>query len=84
MLEAVTATIRERQRLFGEIRSQTSQQRFTGFFLTMLPIVVAAFLFVINPQYMSTLFDIMCIPVGAIAGIIIGNIIIQQMVNIKV
>ena len=84
MLEAVTATIRERQRLFGEIRSQTSMQRFTGFFLTMLPIIVAALLFVINPSYMSTLFDIMCIPIGAVVGMIMGNLLIRQMLNIKV
>ncbi len=84
MLEAVTATIRERQRLFGEIRSQTSMQRFTGFFLTLLPIFVAGLLFVINPQYMSTLFDIMCIPIGAIAGMIVGNLIIRQMLNVKI
>ena len=84
MLEAVTDTIRERQRLFGEIRSQTSMQRFTGFFLTLLPILVAALLFVINPEYMSSLFDIMCIPIGAIAGMILGNIIIRQMLNIKI
>lgn len=84
MLEAVTDTIRERQRLFGEIRSQTSQQRFTGYFLSLLPIIVAALLFVINPSYMSTLFDIICIPVGALIGVVIGNIVIRQMMNIKV
>lgn len=84
MLEAVTATIRERQRLFGEIRSQTSMQRFTGFFLTLLPILVAALLFIINPSYMSTLFDIMCIPIGAIVGMILGNLVIRQMLNIKI
>lgn len=84
MLEAVTATIRERQRLFGEIRSQTGMQRFTGIFLTTLPILVAALLFVINPSYMSTLFDIMCIPIGAIVGMILGNLVIRQMLNIKI
>lgn len=84
MLEAVTDTIRERQRLFGEIRSQTSQQRFTGYFLTLLPIIVAAVLFVINPDYMSSLFDIICIPVGAIISVIIGNILVRQLMNIKI
>ncbi|HUF38775.1 MAG TPA: type II secretion system F family protein [Anaerolineales bacterium] len=84
MLEAVTDTIRERQRLFGEIRAQTSQQRFTGLFLTLLPVIVAGVLLVINPQYMSTLFDIACIPIGALVGVIIGNIFVNRMVDIKV
>jgi tight adherence protein B len=84
MLEAVTATIRERQRLFGEIRAQTSQQRFTGLFLTLMPVIVGAVLLVINPSYMSTLFDITCIPIGALVGIIIGNIFVSRMVNIKI
>jgi tight adherence protein B len=84
MLEAVTATIRERQRLFGEIRAQTSQQRFTGVFLTLLPVIVGAVLLVINPQYMSTLFDVACIPIGALVGIVIGNLFVRRMVDVKV
>jgi len=84
MLEAVTATIRERQRLFGEIRAQTSQQRFTGVFLTLLPVIVGAVLLVINPQYMSTLFDVACIPIGALVGVVIGNIFVSRMVDVKV
>ena len=50
MLEAVTETIRERVRLFAEVRVLTAQQRFGSYILTFLPIAMAAALFFINPD----------------------------------
>ena len=87
MLSAVTETIRERIRLFSEIRSITAAQRYTGYILTGLPFIMGAVLFIMNPQYMSRLFEpgwILCIPIGAIIGIILGNLIIRRMVVIDV
>lgn len=85
MLQAVTNTIRERVRLFSEVRALTSQNRNSGNILTFLPIVVGGVLFVLNPSYMSRLFEpgwILCVPAGALAGIILGNIIIRRMTKI--
>jgi tight adherence protein B len=87
MLQAVTETIRERIRLFSEVRSLTAQQRNTGYLLTVIPFIVAAVLFVLNPTYMARLFEpgaMLCVPIGAVGGIIIGNIIIRRMVRIDV
>ena len=87
MLTAVTNTIRERIRLFSEIRSVTSSQRFTGYVLTALPFIVGGVLFIMNPTYMARLFEpgwILCIPIGALIGVLIGNIIVRQMVKIDV
>ena len=84
MLETVTETIRERMRLFGEIRVMTTHQRFTGYLLTMLPFIIGAVLFVINPQYMEGLFDIACIPIGALVGILLGNIIVRRLIRVDV
>ena len=84
MLEAVTKTIRERMQLFSEIRSLTSQQRYTAYMLTMLPFIVGALLFIINPKYMSRLSEVMCIPIGAIFNVLLGNFIIQRMMKFKV
>ena len=87
MLTSVTNTIRERIRLFSEIRSITASQRSTGSILTALPFIVGAVLFIMNPTYMSRLFEpgwILCIPVGAFIGVIIGNIVVRQMVKIDV
>lgn len=85
MLQAVTNTIRERIRLFSEVRALTAQNRNSGTILTFLPIVVGGVLFVLNPSYMARLFEpgwILCIPAGALFGILLGNIIIRRMVKI--
>ncbi len=87
MLEAVVATIRERVQLFNEIRALTSQQRFSGYLLSLLPIIVVAILFVISPDYIGRLFEpgaMLCIPIGALVLIILGNIVIRFMVKIDV
>jgi len=86
MLQAVTSTIRERIRLFGEVRVLTSQQRFGSLILTFLPIGIGAGMFVINPEYMRRLFDpqIICIPIGAAIGIVLGNIAIRRLGKIEV
>ncbi|MCK4726089.1 MAG: type II secretion system F family protein [Anaerolineales bacterium] len=87
MLEAVVATIRERVQLFNEIRALTSQQRFSGYLLSLLPIIVVAILFVISPDYIGRLFEpgaMLCIPIGALVLIILGNIVIRFMVKFDV
>jgi tight adherence protein B len=87
MLTAVTETIRERIRLFSEIRSITSAQRYTGYILTAMPFIMGAVLFIMNPEYMARLFEpgwILCVPIGAVLGIIMGNLIIRRMVVIDV
>lgn len=87
MLEAVTNTIRDRVRLFSEVRALTSQQRFSGYLLSLLPFIVAAVLFIINPEYISRLFEpgiFLCIPIGALILVILGNIVIRMLSKIDV
>lgn len=87
MLEAVTNTIRERVRLFSEIRALTSQQRYSSYFLTLLPLIFAAIMFILNPEYMMQMFEpgiFLCIPIGAVIFVILGNLIIMRMSKIDV
>ena len=86
MLEAVTSTIRDRIRLFAEVRVLTAQQRFGSYLLTVLPIGMAAAIFFINPVYMMRLFDpqILCIPIGAVLMVITGNILVRRFGKIEV
>ncbi len=86
MITVVTQTIRERIELFSEIRVLTSQQRYTGYLLTLLPFLTGGFLFIMNPEYMSRIFEpeLLCIPVGALVSILLGNIVIRQMVKIDI
>jgi tight adherence protein B len=57
MLSAVSETIRERIRLFGEVRVITTQQRYTGYLLSVLPFAIGGIMFMMSPDYMSRLFE---------------------------
>ncbi len=86
MLEAVTDTIRDRVRLFAEVRVLTAQQRFGSYILTFMPIAMAGAMFFINPVYMMRLFDpaIICIPIGAVVMVILGNFLVRRLARIEV
>jgi tight adherence protein B len=87
MLNSVIQTIRERIRLFSEVRALTSSQRYTGYVLTSLPFILGSVLFILNPTYMAKMFEpgmILCVPIGALLGILMGNLIISQLVKIDV
>lgn len=86
MLQAVTSTIRERIRLFGEVRVLTAQQRFGSMLLSFLPIAIAAGMFVLRPDYMNRLFEpqVICIPIGAGIMVVLGNIVIRRLGKIEV
>jgi tight adherence protein B len=86
MLEAVTNTIRDRIRLFAEVRVLTSQQRFGSYILTFMPIGMLAAMFFLNPVYMMRLFDpsILCIPIGAVIMVVLGNILVRRLAKIDV
>jgi tight adherence protein B len=55
-LDSVAYTMRERDRIRGEIKTLTSQQRMTGMIIGGLPIFVGLIMFAINPDYMLPLF----------------------------
>ena len=87
MLSTVSETIRERIRLLGEVRVITTQQRYTGYLLSLLPIFIGGAMFIINPEYMLRLFEpgmMLCIPIGALLGIIAGHFAIQRIAKIEV
>lgn len=87
ILDVIAHTIRERIKLKGEIRVLTSQGRYTGWFISLLPVGLALFLTAINREYMSGLFENrMCgwpmigIGLGLIGS---GMAVIQRIVDIE-
>ncbi len=87
ILETVAETIRERVRIKGELRSLTAQQRYSGYALGALPVIVFFVLMLINPGYESRLFQpgpTLCIPIGAILSMVLGFVAIRQIVSIEV
>ncbi len=80
-------TIRERIHLYGEVRSLTAYARYVGYFISLLPFIAALLIFFFNPRYfdnVGTELISQIIFVLAFIGLIIGNIIIRQIVKIKV
>jgi tight adherence protein B len=87
VLEIVAHTIRERVRIQREIEVLTAQQRYSGYVLMVLPIALAAFLLVINPEYEMRLFEpgpTLCIPIGAGISMVMGYLIMRKIVEIEV
>lgn len=88
ILEVIGHTIRERIKLKGEIRVLTAQGRITGYLISGLPIVLALFLYAINPSYMGNLFEnrtcgwpLLGIGLGLIG---IGMAVVQKIVDIDI
>lgn len=60
ILDTIAHTIRERVRIKGQIRALTAMQRMSGNVIALLPIALAFALFLINPGYISNLFQESC------------------------
>lgn len=87
ILETTAHTIRERVRIQREIAVLTAQQRYSAYVLMLMPIGLAVFLFLINPEYEKQLFTpgpTLCIPIGAAVMMIIGFFVMRRIVDIKV
>jgi tight adherence protein B len=87
MLEAVTETVRERDRLFREARVITTQQRYTAYMISLLPIAIGLMMFALNPDYIMQLFIngiYILIPIFAVVGIIAGHFVLQRITKIEV
>jgi tight adherence protein B len=57
VLDAIGETVRERQRVAGDIKSITSQQRYSAYVLALLPVITMVALMFISPDYVRTLYD---------------------------
>lgn len=84
ILERTVFVIRERQRIRGEVRTQTAQGRLTGWILTFLPVIMLVLLNIVDPGYSRLLLDD---PTGrklcyaGIVMIVIGAYFINKIIN---
>ncbi len=87
ILDGVGHTIRERERVQGEVRALTSQQRMTGLVLIGLPVLLGLLFFVMNRPYMMPLFVTVpgrvMLAVG-VAGEVLGWFVIRRILAIDV
>jgi len=87
ILDELARVIRDRFRIYREVRVKTAQGRLTAGILIALPIFMLFALEAVNPAYVRVLFDDpIGPPVLAIAGLmqLIGSILIWRIVHIEV
>jgi tight adherence protein B len=87
ILETVGHTMRERNRIRGEIKTLTTQQTMTGFVIGGLPVLIAIGIMVMNPGYIEPLYT--TLPgQGMLAGAAvletIGVVVIKKILAIEV
>lgn len=87
ILEKTAYVIRERFRLKRQIMVHTAQGRLTGWILALLPVILGFGLYLVNPEYMSKLWQH---PLGVkllySAGgmMLFGGLIIRKIVNVRI
>jgi tight adherence protein B len=87
ILDNLARVIRDRFRIYREVRTKTAQGRLTAIILIALPPAMMAILSIINPAYIRVLFEDPKGPtVLAIAGALqlIGSAIIWKIIHIEV
>lgn len=87
ILDKLGYVIRERFKLYGQVRALTAEGRLSGWVLNALPVVVFIALLTLNPDYVLLLFrDPLGRKMVTVAGImqVVGALAIRKIVNIKV
>jgi tight adherence protein B len=85
VLDNLAHTIRERFKLRRQLRVITAQGRISGYVLAVLPIALGVVIFLLNPSYMSTLFQAgigRILVAGAIVLQVLGYFWIRKIVDI--
>lgn len=86
VLERLGINLRETAALRGEVRAISAQGRMTGSILSLMPLFIAAAMYLTNPSYINVLLGhpygktlIWC----AIGCMVAGHFVIQRIVDIK-
>lgn len=87
ILENVAHTMRERERIRGEIQTLTSQQRLTGYVIGGIPVGLFVVFMFVNPEFTKLLFTDpfgRLLLGGAMVMEFMGFMVIRKIVNIEV
>ncbi|MFZ5595954.1 MAG: type II secretion system F family protein [Bacillota bacterium] len=87
ILDNIAATIRERIRIKGEIKTLTAQGKVSGIIIGILPFALAGILWFMSPDYLMPLFtDPMGIAMLVSALILetVGILLIRKIINIEI
>ncbi|HVP00783.1 MAG TPA: type II secretion system F family protein [Bryobacteraceae bacterium] len=87
VMSQLAENMRESTALRGEVRSLAAHGKLTGVILTILPILIAAMMLYVSPEYMQVLWDH---PYGkslitaAVVCLALAHFVIRKIVDIKV
>lgn len=87
LLDGISAMIRARQKLYGTIRVLSAEGKLSAWILTLLPVVLAIIINVINPKFMEVLWKdetgIKMI-IGVLIMMILGIFWMRKIIKIRV
>ncbi len=87
VLAGLAENMRESLALKGEVRALAAHGKLTGAVLTILPIIIAVVMTVVNPSFMAVLFNHpygKYLIVGAASCLVLAHFIIRKIVDIKI
>jgi tight adherence protein B len=87
ILDRTTEVIRERLRIYGEIKTKSAQGRMTGWILSIMPVCMALLLNFVNPGFEKPLFENHTGRIMLYAGagmLVLGSFVINKIVKIEV
>ncbi|HEY8891453.1 MAG TPA: type II secretion system F family protein [Clostridium sp.] len=85
ILDNISSTIRERQKIQNELKTLTAQGRLSAIIVMLIPVFIGIFIYITNKEYIMLLFTTpigIAMIVAAILGQMIGLIIIKKIINI--
>jgi tight adherence protein B len=87
VLDKIVETIRDRTKIQRQIITLTAQGRLSGIVIGLLPVILGFILYLIEPNYIGTLFSnsigLLLLAAGVVSGII-GFVLIRKLTLIEV
>ncbi len=87
VLDSISDTIRDRLRIYGEIKTLTAQGKLSGIIISLLPVLLGMFFYIMNPDYIMELFTDprgLLLVVMAVFSQLIGALFIKKIIEIEV
>lgn len=87
LLETIQGTVQGRLRIKDEIKTLTAEGRISGIIITLLPIALGLYFYIVNPDYFNILFEEplgwVILTLGSVS-IIVGWVFIRKIIRIEV
>lgn len=85
ILDNIAETIRERQKIKGELKTLTAQGKLSGIIVILIPVFLGLIIYLFNKEYILLLFTTsvgLIMIIISVVNQILGVIIIHQIINI--